>query len=83
MTGRLGLGIGVDNVGAQKKFQILFGRLKVILVSSGCVNVILCLIGLAILGGFKGAGTLNFVPTHSTDEQTFGKISRSQAKNIQ
>ena len=40
-----------------------FGRMKVILVSSVCVNVILCLIGLAILGGFKGAGTLNFVPT--------------------
>ena len=41
-----------------------FGRMKVIRVSSGCVNVILCLIGLAILGGFEGAGTLNFVPTH-------------------
>ena len=40
-----------------------FGRMKVIRVSSGCVNVILCLIGLAILGEFKGAGTLNFVPT--------------------
>ena len=41
----------------------IVGKLKVMFVSFGCVNVILCLIGLAILGGIQRAGTLNFVPT--------------------
>ena len=41
----------------------IVGKLKVLLVSFGCVNVILCLIGLAIFGGFGGTGTFNFVTT--------------------